>query len=341
MIEDMKLYFNHQLSIGPPPSPRGALTVPRPDGGSCLGTLAGTPEVGGWLLWLEDDNRTHWSESEAALLVLTGQILASRLTLDKTPAPWAVQLERGLRRQRMEMAARIVRRLVHDFGNFFTGILGFSQLSLAHQAVSNSPLHNYLIEIYRSAQNGAQYIDQLRLFARRPTGRSPSERRSVERGNLANVLAELQSAWRAEVQLKLHLPVDLPVVAMKSEVLGQVLAILLDNACEAISGAGVIDVSARRVQVNAWQAGKLFGDVQPGPHLEIRVADNGSGLTPEAQRQLFAEPFFSTKPRKRGLGLAMAYGILSAHRSGLELLPRPEGGTIARLVVPTAPGAAP
>jgi len=119
------------------------------------------------------------------------------------------------------------------------------------------------------------------------------------------------------------------------------LAILLDNACEAISGAGVIDVSARRVQVNAWQAGKLFGDVQPGPHLEIRVADNGSGLTPEAQRQLFAEPFFSTKPRKRGLGLAMAYGILSAHRSGLELLPRPEGGTIARLVVPTAPGATP
>ncbi len=80
----------------------------------------------------------------------------------------------------------------------------------------------------------------------------------------------------------------------------------------------------------------MFGDVRPGDTSEITVADTGSGLTPEAQRQLFLEPFFSTKPRKRGFGLAIAYGILTAHRGGLELLPRPESGTIARVVLPVS-----
>ncbi len=312
----------------------GALTIPRRAGGSCLFTHLGTPEHGGLLLWLEDESRAHWSDKEAALLVLAGQILTQRLMRDETPAFWAMPLERDIRQQRMDAAARIVRRLAHDFGNILTGILGFSELALMHQAASSPPLHDFLTEICRSARNGAQYIEQLRIFARRQVRVPKSCLRT--RVELANVLAELWGEPRTDVQFKLHLPADLPPVAMGVEVLRQVLAIVLENAREAIVGTGVIDVSARTVQVNAWQACKLFGDVRPGTHLEIDVADNGSGLTPEAQRQLFIDPFFSTKPRKRGFGLAMAYGILSAHRGGLELLPRPEGGTLARLIVPVA-----
>jgi signal transduction histidine kinase len=324
IISDMNISFINQPKSD-------ALTILRHTGGSCLFTLVGTPEHGGWLLWLEDDSRTCWSASEAALLVLTGRILTHRLMQEEKPTPWAMQLERSIRRQRLEAAARIVRRFAHDFGNFLTSILGFSQLSLAQPAASYSPLHNYLTEIHRSAQNGAQYIDQLRLFARRQTRCFPAER-----GNLASVLADLRGEQGVDVQLQLHLPADLPAAAVGPEALRQVLAIILDNAREAVAGVGVIDISARMVQVSAEQACQLFGDVRPGPHLEIRVADNGSGLTPEAQHQLFAEPFFSTKPRQRGFGLAMAYGILSAYGGGLELLPRPEGGTIARLIVPVA-----
>jgi signal transduction histidine kinase len=333
VIDDLKSWLNQQSPISNPQSIGGARTVPRRAGGSCLVTLLGMPEGGGWLLWLEDDGRVNWSTSEAGLLALAGQALTHRLTRDEAQAPWAVQLDRAIRRQRMGAAAHLVRRLAHDFGNVLTGILGFSELALADKDASRSPLHEYLNEVHRGAQGGAQYTNQLRLFA----GRQASSTRSC---NLAKVLAEL-SGERADGQLKLHLPEDLPAVAMESEALGQVLAIVLDNAREAIVGSGVIDVSARTVQASAGETGTLFGDVRPGKHLEIRVADNGAGLTPEAQRQLFAEPFFSTKSRKRGFGLAMAYGILSAHRGGLELLPRLEGGTIARLVVPVAVVAGP
>ena len=344
MIEDLKSWLNQQFAARNAQSTGGTLTVPRRAGGSCLLTLLGTPERGGWLLWLEDDGRTVWSACEAGLLVMAGQALMYRWARDERTTPWSVQLDRGIRRQRMEAAAQIVRRLAHDFGNILTGILGFSELALADKDASRSPLHEYLNEVLRGAQSGAQYTNQLRLFGRRQAN-------STRCCNLAKVLTELSDKGRAtggenteqsalgscpDVQLKLHLPDDPPDIAVDAESLRQVLTIVLDNAREAMVSAGVIDVSARTVQVNAGQAGALFGDVRPGKHLEIRIADNGAGLPPEVQRQLFAEPFFSTKSRKRGFGLAMAYGILSAHRGGLELLPRLEGGTIARLIVPVA-----
>lgn len=313
----------------------GSLTIPRLAGGSYLATVLGTPERGGWLLWLEDAERMHWSASEASLLVMAGQALTHRLTREDVLPPWAVQLDRAIRQQRMDAGARLVRRLAHDFGNILTGILGFSELALAHQLSPSSPLHAYLTEIHRGAQNGAQYTNQLRLFARRQTT-------STRSCHLTAVLAEeevrLTPVLGANVQLRMDLSADLPAVALEAEPLRQALAIILDNAREAIAGSGSIEVSVRLVQSNARQARELFGDVRPGTHLEIRIADTGSGLTTEAQRQLFTEPFFSTKPRKRGFGLAMAYGILAAHRGGLELLRRPEGGTIARLLVPVLEG---
>jgi signal transduction histidine kinase len=319
------------------PHTHTALTLARDAGGSCLLTLLGTLEHGSWVLWLEAEDRSPWSDSEAALLQMVGQALSHRLVRDETPTPWAVQLDRSIRRQRMDAAARVVRRLSHDFGNILTGILGFSELALAHPAASDSPLYDFLSEVHRGAQSGTQYTDQLRLFARRQTAITRSS-------SLASVLAEFSREWRTaapvDFRLELNLPDDLPPIAVEAASLRQVLAVVLENAREAIVGAGVIDVSAQSIQLDAGEASKLIGDVRPGTHLEIRIADRGNGLTPEARRQLFAEPFFSTKPRKRGFGLATAYGILSAHRGGMELLSRPEGGTIARLVVPVAAVAA-
>jgi signal transduction histidine kinase len=314
-----------------------ALTLPRRAGGSCLLTLMGTPECGAWMLWLEEDDRTFWSESDAVLLTMVCQALTHRLTRDERATPWAVQLDRSIRRMRMDTAARIVRRLSHDFGNILTGILGFGELALAHPTASNSPLYDFLSEVHRAAKSGTQYINQLRLLSRR----QPAINRSC---SLADVLAEARREWRAtstDVRLQVHLPEELPAVTVGADELRQVLAIVLENAREAIVGAGVIEISAQTIEVIAEEAGRLVGNVRSGTHVEICIADNGSGLTSEAQRKLFTEPFFSTRPRNRGFGLAMAYGILAAHRGGIELLPRPAGGTTARLLLPVAASTAP
>ena len=68
------------------------------------------------------------------------------------------------------------------------------------------------------------------------------------------------------------------------------------------------------------------------------MADNGPGIKPEVRRRLFAEPFFTTKVRHRGLGLAVCYRILCAHRGGIQLSPvaAPGTGTQVRVVLPLA-----
>jgi signal transduction histidine kinase/ActR/RegA family two-component response regulator len=317
---------------------RGTVTLERAGGGSFLLAPVADPAQGpAWALWLEDDRRAAWPDDEAAALHLAGLSLSRWLQGADRPR-WADQLDLLARQQRLETAADVTRRIAHDFGNVLTGILGFIELALAQQVPANTALHSHLTEVYRSAQAGAQFTHQLRLFSRR---QSTTSRSCL----LAGVLAEEEARVRGldrdgQWALSVSVPTDLPPVALDADHLRQVLAALLDNAREALAGPGSITVSARAAELSAADCLGLFGAVRPGPHVEVCIADTGSGLSPEAQRRLFAEPFFTTKPRRRGFGLAIAYGILHAHRGGLRLYPGAEHGALARVVLPAAPRSA-
>jgi CheY-like chemotaxis protein len=103
-----------------------------------------------------------------------------------------------------------------------------------------------------------------------------------------------------------------------------------------MQSAGAASVSVRAVDLTADDCLELYGDARPGPHVEIAVTDSGTGLSAEGAKRLFAEPFFSTKPRRRGFGLAIAYGVLHAHHGGLRLRPGAAGGMVAEAYLPVA-----
>ena len=89
---------------------------------------------------------------------------------------------------------------------------------------------------------------------------------------------------------------------------------------------------------NATTEAKSFlGQVNPGTYVEIAVTDSGPGFTPLARSKVFVEPFYTTKIRHRGLGLAIVYRTLIAHRGGIRIdAATPGPGTIARVVIPIA-----
>jgi signal transduction histidine kinase/FixJ family two-component response regulator len=325
--------------LGPTARPPGAVVIERPQHPLLLATTLVSPGGVCWVLWLENGKRTTYSAGEQAALALAGQALTRWLGSPTQPA-WAGQLDRAARQQQLEVAAAVTRRLAHDFGNVLTGILGFTELALAQQIPANTPLHTYLGEAYRAAQTGAQFTHQLRLFSRR---QSSTSRTTPLSAVLAEQEARLFAARHPGVTLRLTVPDDLPSAALDADLLHQILTALLDNAREALNGPGTISVSARLVELGDIDCHELYGAVRPGPHVEITVADTGIGLSPEVQRKLFSEPFYTTKARRRGFGLAVAYGILHAHRGGVRLHPGPEGGVLARVVVPVAqtPVAAP
>jgi signal transduction histidine kinase/CheY-like chemotaxis protein len=299
--------------------------------GSMLLTPVGFSETSLWLLWLEDD-RSTWTDAEAGALALAGHVLTRQAHSDARPT-WAQVLDRATRQHRLETTAAVTRRLAHDFGNVLTGILGFTELALAQQIPASTTLHSYLEEIYRAAQSGAQFTHQLRLLSRRHSA-------SGRPGNLAQAVRAEHDRIRPllgpQHDLSMDVPENLPAVALDGEMLRQVLAALLDNAREALSASGSITVSARAVELTRPECQELFGSARPGPHIEVCIADTGTGLSPDTQRRLFAEPFYSTKPRRRGFGLAVTYGVLHAHHGGLRLYPS-ENGVVARFVVPRAP----
>ncbi|MHB8618542.1 MAG: sensor histidine kinase [Chloroflexota bacterium] len=82
--------------------------------------------------------------------------------------------------------------------------------------------------------------------------------------------------------------------------------------------------------------------VQPGGStVQVSVADNGPGISPEARDHLFDRFYRTEQSRSReqggaGLGLAIARKIVEAHRGTIQLTSPPEGGSIFSVRLPLA-----
>jgi CheY-like chemotaxis protein len=230
----------------------------------------------------------------------------------------------------IERAALLTRRLAHDFSNVLTSILGFTELSLT-QMPSGAPPRKFLEEVWQSAQDGAAWVRKLQQFSRRTP---PKYTPAALDGIVAKEASRLRDAWGSEVTLLVALAEILPPVAVEAESLRQMLAALLDNAREALSGPGVVALSARATELSADDCLELVGRPGPGNFVEISVTDTGSGLSPDIRQRLFRDVFFSTKPCHRGLGLAVVYGLLQTYGGGLRFGPDPAQGTAVHLFVP-------
>jgi nitrogen fixation negative regulator NifL len=97
---------------------------------------------------------------------------------------------------------------------------------------------------------------------------------------------------------------------------------LVDNALEAMNAKG-------------WQARELAVTTRGLlGNVEILVEDSGPGIPPDLRLKVF-EPFYTTKPRQAGTGLAMAQQIVTDHGGMIEIDVAPGGGCRMRVVLPT------
>ncbi len=132
---------------------------------------------------------------------------------------------------------------------------------------------------------------------------------------------ELRASGRSGVQLQLSL--EPCFVKGDPDQLRQVLWNLLRNASEAVPDDGRI-----RVSVSA-----------SGQEVFLEVADDGKGISVANAPRIF-EPFFSTKPRGTGLGLATVQQVVRAHGGTIELVSGQGAGAHFRVTLSRAVGAA-
>ncbi len=116
-------------------------------------------------------------------------------------------------------------------------------------------------------------------------------------------------------------PTEVPRVALDREQIEQVLINIIKNALEAIDREGTLEIRLEATQ----------------EFLELQILDDGCGLDPSTQGQLFS-PFFSTKEQGQGLGLTLAKEILRKHGFGFGLEPARDGRTRFLLRMPLREG---
>ncbi len=144
-------------------------------------------------------------------------------------------------------------------------------------------------------------------------------------------LTVLASDRTEECELRTELTESLPPVRADAEQLRQVLINLIRNAVQAMGGRGTVQVTTRRRSASTGMA----RDAAPpqSDWVEIAVRDEGPGIAPQVQKNLFV-PFFTTKDRGTGLGLAISQRVVEEMGGRIEVVSRPGAGSTFSLVLP-------
>lgn len=239
------------------------------------------------------------------------------------------------RAQRMESLGVMAGGIAHDFNNILAAIMGNTELLGLTVRGNDKETDACLDNIEKGCGHAADLCRQMLAYA----GRGQY---LLEEVDLSSLFDGMEQLIRAAVPRSIHIeksfPADLPSVYADRGQLEQVILNLMTNAAEAIGEGegGHIDVSARLVQLSDEEIGALeHGDaLQPGPYVEMSVADNGGGILPENMPRLF-EPFFTTKFTGRGLGMSAILGILRAHHGAIRIQSRPGKGSVMQVLFPT------
>jgi PAS domain S-box-containing protein len=246
-----------------------------------------------------------------------------------------------LRSQKMEAFGQLAGGVAHDFNNFLTTIIGYSDLVLRGSGVKGQ-LAAHITEIRNAADRAAALTGQLLAFSRQ----HPLDARVLEVNTLITNLERSLLRLLGEnitVQCELHRFRDGGYIKVDRTQMTQIILNLAVNARDAMPDGGHLTVASGVLRIDADNPMANGADaVAPGEYITISVIDSGVGMSEEAKAHLF-EPFFTTKENAHGsgLGLATSYGIVRQSGGHMAVKSERGCGTTVTIYVPKVPPPAP
>lgn len=249
------------------------------------------------------------------------QLISRSLEIIQDESHRRVALEQELaQKEKLASTGTLVSGVAHELNNPLAVILGTSQLMLSRERFGEDVRR--LARIKHAAQRCQEIVDSLRVLA---------YQRKVTRHDirLQELIDHVLDALRERiderrVSVTVEIPEKLQVFGNAVE-LERIFSNLLTNALQAtVDGrAGVVRITAAR----------------RGGRVEVRVSDNGRGMTEDVLRRVF-EPFFTTKGvgGGLGLGLAMVYRIVERMGGKVLLDSAPDEGTAITVDLPLGQG---
>ena len=215
-----------------------------------------------------------------------------------------------------EMSAGVA----HDFNNVLGAILGRAQLMKSR--VDDQMIVRGLEIIEKAAIDGASTVRRLQDFTRKRTDQVFNQVDLVQ--VIEDTLSMTRARWEdgahvsgIQYSVTSHYEPILPIAGDSSE-LREVFTNIIFNALDAMPSGGKIHIYV------GTEGNRVFA----------HVIDTGRGMTEEVRKRVF-DPFFTTKGVKgNGLGMSVAYGIVTRHKGEIEVESEYGKGTTIKVTLP-------
>jgi two-component system NtrC family sensor kinase len=224
--------------------------------------------------------------------------------------------------QRLEAVGHLTGGIAHDFNNLLTVISG--NLDLAERRLNDPTALKRKFKSIRYASDRAKALTQQLLgFARRHSAdaKTIELKAALEKARSLMAYSLPESVSLTFILCEEECPVRLDVNEFEAAILN-----LVGNARDAMPNGGSLTISV----------GLSFApEGASAERVEVRIKDNGQGMTPEVLRRVF-EPFFTTKERGKGtgLGLSQVYGFVQQSDASIDVQSEVGRGTCITISFP-------
>jgi len=232
--------------------------------------------------------------------------------------------------RKMQAVGRLAGGIAHDLNNMLQGVIGYGEI-LSSTTVDSNDVRAYMKEILGNAERSASLIKQLLRFAQKDVN-------VVQDVNINRLLSDnlnyIKEIVGNDVEVVLNLSEFELVIRADADQIKHIIVNLSENASSALSADGRINISTKVVDVLDNQY-NFFKDLDQGKYVEITFADNGCGIDPDMQENVF-DPFFTSKDvgEAVGMGLATVFSIVKQHKGDIKLYSEENIGTTFKIYFP-------
>ncbi len=266
--------------------------------------------------------KREFCEEELDFLVSIAEQCATAIDKERLIEAQRSQYDHlALQTEKLSALGRMAASIAHEINNPLAGILLYST-NLAKKVPKEGPLKKGLEIITNETIRCKTIIEELLEFSQ---DKEPKKTLNNINDIVEKALSILDNEFRLQhITVEKDLSREMQKMLLDMNLMEQVFVNIVLNAIEAVKDKGVITISSQMMPNQL--------------HGRIEIADNGCGIPQENLGKIF-EPFFSTKKKGTGLGLALSYGIVQNHQGTIKVLRKEGGGTRFIIEIPVAQAA--
>lgn len=277
------------------------------------------------ILIAKDGTERLIADSGAPIRNKEGSVLGTVIVFRDVTEKRKMEEER-IKTMKLESVGLLAGGIAHDFNNILTAILGnISLAKMELEANNKERLTDILNKSEKASFRAKELTQQLLTFSR---GGNPI-RKTASIGDLIKESADFMIRG-SNVLCEYQIADDLWPVDVDQGQISQVIHNLIINSVQAMPVGGVIKIFAEN-----HQADDLSGAMRAGNYVKIMLRDQGVGIPEEHLTKIF-DPYFTTKQKGSGLGLATCYSIVKNHEGYIMVESQLGSGTQFLIYLPAS-----